>query len=161
YDSQGVIYEGILSDLEEASSLLSGSADSYKEIFPSADVISEGNPAKWRKFANSLRLRYLMRISNKKDVGSEFASIAQSQPIFESNDDNAYLNFTGSSDATAWPSNAVYDGGSGSNYRRIHPAATLVEVMRERNDPRMKIWFKPVELPTAASTDYPDRKSVV
>lgn len=160
YDSQEVIYEGILSDLEEASSLLSGSADSYKEIFPSADVIYEGNPAKWRKFANSLRLRYLMRISNKKDVGSEFASIVQSQPIFESNDDNAYLNFTGSSDATAWPSNAVYDGGSGSNYRRIHPAETLVEVLRERNDPRMHIWFKPVEIPTAASTTIPNNTIV-
>lgn len=160
YDSQEVIYQGILDDLAEASNLLSGSPDSYREIFPSADVIYGGNPAKWRKFANSLRLRYLMRISNKKDVGSEFASIAQNQPIFQSNDDNAYLNFTGSSEATAWPSNAIFDGGSGSNYRRIHPAATLVEVMRERNDPRMAIWFKPVEIPTAASTDYPDNTIV-
>lgn len=159
YDSQEAIYDGILADLATASELLAGSPDSYKEIFPTADAIYEGSPAKWRKFANSLRLRYLMRISNKKDVGSQFASVAQ-QPIFTSNDDNAYLNFTGSSEATAWPSNAVFDGGSGSNYRRIHPAATLVEVMRERNDPRMKIWFKPVELPTAASTDYPDNTVV-
>ncbi|HLU94172.1 MAG TPA: SusD/RagB family nutrient-binding outer membrane lipoprotein, partial [Membranihabitans sp.] len=87
YDSQEVIYSGILADLAEASSILSAAPDSYKEIFPDADVIYGGDPIKWQKFANSLRLRYLMRISNKKDVGSEFASIANSQPIFTSNDD--------------------------------------------------------------------------
>ena len=158
YDSQEVIYEGILADLSEAASLLSGSPDSYSEIFPEADPLYGGNPAKWQKFANSLRLRYLMRISNKKEVGNEFANVAQ-QPIFTSNDDNAYLNFTGANETTAWPSNAVFDA-SGSNYRRIHPAATLVEIMRDRNDPRMDVWFTRVEIPTAASTTIPNNTIV-
>lgn len=160
YDSQEVIYNGILADLAEASSILSAAPDSYKEIFPDADVIYAGDPIKWQKFANSLRLRYLMRISNKKDVGSEFASIANSQPIFTSNDDNAYMNYTGSNETTAWPENSVFDGTGGSNFRRIHPAATLVEALRERNDPRIDIWFAKVELPTAASTSYPDNTVV-
>ena len=152
YDSQEVIYNGILADLAEASSILSAAPDSYKEIFPDADVIYGGDPIKWQKFANSLRLRYLMRISNKKDVGSEFASIANSQPIFTSNDDNAYMNYTGSNETTAWPENSVFDGTGGSNFRRIHPAATLVEALRERNDPRIHIWFAKVELPTPSTT---------
>lgn len=160
YDSQEVIYNGILADLAEASSLLSGSRDSYKEIFPDADVIFHGDPSKWRKFANSLRLRYLMRISNKKDVQSEFASIAQNEPLLSSNADNAYMNYPGSNDATAWPSNTEFDGTNGSNFRRIHPAETLVEAMRERNDPRMPIWFSKVEVPTQASTTIPNNTVV-
>lgn len=160
YDSQETIYNGILADLEEAASLLSGSRDSYKEIFPDADVIYSGDPAKWRKFANSLRLRYLMRISNKTDVSSEFASVAQSEPIFESNADNAYMNFPGSNETSAWPANTVFDGTNGSNFRRIRPAATLVEALRERNDPRIDIWFAMVEIPTQPSTTIPNNTIV-
>lgn len=156
YDSQEVIYNGILADLKEAASLLSDSKNSYKEIFPDADVIFNGDPAKWRKFANSLRLRYLMRISSKNDVKSEFASIAQSEPIFSSNDDNAYMNYPGVNVATAWPANwTSFDDTNGSNFRRRHPAGTLVEAMRQLNDPRMAIWFAKVEIPTQPSTTIP------
>ncbi|MBY5959955.1 SusD/RagB family nutrient-binding outer membrane lipoprotein [Membranicola marinus] len=160
YDSQETIYQGILADLEEAAGLLAADKDSYKEIFPAADVIYNGDPAKWQKFANSLRLRYLMRISNKKDVSSEFANIAQSAPIFTSNDDNAYMKYPGSNDASAWPANTVFDGTNGSNFRRIRPAETLVEALRERNDPRIDIWFEPVEIPTQPSTEIPNNTIV-
>src|SRR5690606_23758643 len=61
YDSQEVIYDGIIADLTEAATLLSDSPDSYREIFPEADPLYGGDPAKWQKLANSLRLRYLMR----------------------------------------------------------------------------------------------------
>src|SRR5690606_15561931 len=112
----------------------------------------------WQKLANSLRLRYLMRISNKKDVSSEFAQVSQ-QPILSSNDDNAYMNYTGSNDVTAWPNNAEIDD-SGSKYRQTTPAGHLAETKRERNDPRMDIWFTRVEIPTQPSTTIPNNTIV-
>uniref|UniRef100_UPI0023F48C61 SusD/RagB family nutrient-binding outer membrane lipoprotein n=1 Tax=Hallella bergensis TaxID=242750 RepID=UPI0023F48C61 len=62
YDEQQDIYtgeEGIIRLLQRADDLLATS----KDQLPS-DIIYEGNRMKWRKLANSLRLRYLIRISN-------------------------------------------------------------------------------------------------
>ncbi|GAA5224743.1 SusD/RagB family nutrient-binding outer membrane lipoprotein [Membranihabitans marinus] len=155
YDSQEVIYKGVIADLKEAAQLLSSPKDSYKEILPSADVYYNGDPVKWQKFANSLLLRYLMRVSNKMDVQSDFVSVAQSGDIFQSNDDSALMPFLGQSDSDAWPANADprFDDTNGSNYRRIRPAATLVESLRSKNDPRIAVWFEKVEIPTQFITE--------
>jgi hypothetical protein len=66
YDSQEVIYAGIIADLEKANKLLSKQKSEYSSIVENVDVIYAGDPTKWRKFANSLALRYFMRISGKK-----------------------------------------------------------------------------------------------
>lgn len=159
YNSQDEIYTGIIEDLKQASQLLSkGGKNAYPEIgeaTENADVIYSGDPEKWQKFANSLLLRYLMRVSNKMDVSTDFVNIAQNQPIFESNADNALMNFPGSNETSAWPDNTVFDGTDGSNFRRIRPAQTLVEVLRERNDPRIGVWFAKVEIPTVLSDEHP------
>ena len=66
YDSQEAIYTGILADLEKANTLLSKNAVEYTSTPGTADVYYQGNPTKWRKLANSLMLRFYMRISTKK-----------------------------------------------------------------------------------------------
>src|SRR6056297_2322105 len=66
YDLQKDIYLGILSDLDDANTLLSKSSQSYANIKTSQDLIYEGNAKKWQKFANSLALRYYMRLSEKE-----------------------------------------------------------------------------------------------
>jgi len=66
YDSQEAIYTGILADLEKANTLLSKTKAEYTSTIDGADVYYAGDPTKWRKLANSLALRYFMRISSKK-----------------------------------------------------------------------------------------------
>jgi hypothetical protein len=63
YDDQKSIYEGILNDLKTANQLLSKPVNEYSVNPGSADLNYNGNAAKWRKLANSLALRYYMRIS--------------------------------------------------------------------------------------------------
>ncbi len=159
YNTQEEIYTGIIEDLKQASQLLSkGGRSAYPGISSateSADVIYSGDPVKWQKFANSLLLRYLMRVSDKIDVSIDFVNIAENEPIFEGNEDNALMNFPGSNETSAWPNNTVFDGTDGSNFRRIRPAQTLVEALRERNDPRIDVWFEEVEIPTVLSDEYP------
>lgn len=80
YDTQEAIYEGILSDLATANEIMNTSAGSIV-----GDIVYGGNVTKWRKLANSLRLRYLMRISNKKNVGADMQAIINdptASPIF-------------------------------------------------------------------------------
>lgn len=70
YDTQEEIYNGILADLERANDILGTSAEAV-----SGDLIYGGSVAKWKKLANSLRLRYLMRLSNKRSVNAEMQAI--------------------------------------------------------------------------------------
>src|SRR5690606_13649063 len=65
FDSQESIYKGIIEELKTANTLLSKSVGEYEGISPDADVIYGGSPAHWRKMANSLMLRYYMRLSAK------------------------------------------------------------------------------------------------
>lgn len=159
FDSQEVIYTGILADLEKANTLLSKSKAEYSSIVDNVDVFYAGDPAKWRKMANSLALRYYMRISAKKsDVAKagieKIVGNAAQYPIITTNSEDATMGFPGSSDGTSWPANAVYDA-SGSNYRRLKMAGTFVEALQALKDPRLPIWANKVEVPLVVDASLP------
>lgn len=159
YDSQELIYAGILADLEKANTLLSKPKSEYSSIVDNVDVYFGGDPTKWRKFANSLALRYYMRISAKKsDVAKagieKIVGNATQYPIITTNTDDVTMAFPGTSNDTSWPANAVYDV-SGSNYRRIKMAATLVETLQSISDPRLGIWANKVEVPLVLDDKLP------
>ena len=150
FDSQEAIYTGILADLEKANTLLSKNATEYTATVGTADVFYQGAPAKWRKLANSLALRYYMRISGKKpDVAKagieKIVANATQYPIITAIADDAAMPFAGNSDADSWPSNAIYDA-SESNYRRIKMAAPFVDRLLALKDPRLAIWANKVKI---------------
>lgn len=159
FDSQETIYTGILADLEKANTLLSKSKAEYSGIVDNVDVYYGGDPTKWRKMANSLALRYYMRISAKKaDVAKagieKIVGNAAQYPIITVNTEDATMGFPGTSDGTAWPANAVFDV-SGSNYRRIKMAGTLVESLQSLKDPRLAVWANKVEIPLVVDATLP------
>jgi hypothetical protein len=159
YDSQEVIYTGILADLDKANKLLSKQKSEYSSIVDNVDVIYNGDPVKWRKLANSLALRYYMRISAKKaDVAKagieNIVKNPANYPIITTNAEDATMGFPGTSDGTSWPANAVFDV-SGSNYRRIKMANTFVEYLQGVNDPRLGIWAAKVEIPLVVDATLP------
>ena len=159
FDDQQTIYTGVIADLEKASALLSKPKAEYSGIVDNVDVYYGGDPAKWRKMANSLLLRYYMRISSKlPDVakaGIEKIAASEAQfPIIASNADDATMSFPGNSEADSWPANAVIDA-SGSNYRRIKMCATFVNRLEELKDPRLAIWAKKVEVPLVVDATLP------
>lgn len=151
YDSQEAIYTGILADLEKANTLLSKNAVEYTSTPGTADVYYQGNPTKWRKLANSLMLRFYMRISTKKpDVAKagieKIMANAVQYPIITAIADDAAMPFAGNSNDDSWPANAVYDA-SASNYRRLKMAATFVNKLLDLKDPRIAVWANKVQIP--------------
>jgi hypothetical protein len=161
FDSQQAIYAGIFADLEEANALLSKSAGEYSDINPAQDLIYSGDPARWRKFANSLALRYYMRIS-MKDPSTAKAGIEKivgnpsQYPIITAAADDANLQYLGNNSTDSWPANTVFDATQESNFRRIKMCATLVDTMRLLNDPRLALWAAPVEIPLVIDPDAPE-----
>ncbi|MCE4562826.1 SusD/RagB family nutrient-binding outer membrane lipoprotein [Maribellus sp. CM-23] len=144
FDAQKDVYEGVLTDLKTASGLLEG-LDSKLSVLPSSDLLYGGDRDQWIKFANSLRLRYCLRLHNKKEelsinTVSEFKDAASK--VFGSNADNATLVLLGLSDENSAVGGPVR---SSNKPYAFKPGKPLVDYLKERNDPRLQRWVNPVE----------------
>jgi hypothetical protein len=160
YDSQKDIYTGILEYLETANTLLSKSQSEYQDINSTQDVVYDGSVAKWRKFANSLALRYYMRISAKESViaktGIEKIAADPGQyPIIMDASEDATISYIGNSTSDSWPCNTTFDL-SETNWRRLKMCSTLVEKLQELDDPRLSLWASKVEIPIVIDPAQPD-----
>jgi hypothetical protein len=148
YDDQKSVYKGVLADLKSAELILGDAGIVNHKIAASADVMYGGDPVKWRKFVNSLRLRYCMRLIDKKadlsplgvDIVSEFNAAASQ--TFTSNVDNAVVNYLGTT------GNNSAKGGllntSNPEYQ-TKPCKTMVDELKSYNDPRLHRWAIPVQ----------------
>lgn len=152
FDPQQDIYHALLADLETANGLLSKSAQDYKNIMPSQDVLYHGDVSKWRRFANSLALRYYMRLSEKE---REFArqgiqkitSDPATYPLITSASDDANVAYIGSSPSDSWPTTMAFDPDPSGSYMRVKLCATLVNAMQQYDDPRLGVWANKIEIP--------------
>lgn len=89
YDAQSSIYPALIEQLKTAANMLDANAASFK-----GDLIYFGDTNKWIKFANSLRARLAMRMSEVDATAAQAAlNDALSGPVFESNADNAVMAF--------------------------------------------------------------------
>lgn len=77
FDSQESIYRQLLADLEWVDDHIDPTAvnDEPFRTFKTFDNLFHGDMNKWRKFANSIRLRQAMRVSNKQPF-PDFAKAA-------------------------------------------------------------------------------------
>ncbi|MGN6439709.1 MAG: SusD/RagB family nutrient-binding outer membrane lipoprotein [Agriterribacter sp.] len=146
YDKQADIYTGLLAELEKANTLI---AEGTETISPTYDLMYQGDKTKWQKFANTLRIRLLMRASNKiSDAGAKIAAILgnTATPVFGDNSTNAAISYIGAIADNSWrggTNNWSTDG----EFDRRRPCKTLVDLLTTLNDPRQKVWFAPVERP--------------
>lgn len=167
FDDQQYIYEGILADLELANTLLSKDKDEYFLGSPAYDVVYYGEPEKWRKFANSLMLRYYMRLSEKlpevAQTGVEkILGDPSNYPIFESNNHNAFVEYVGGNAWDSW-AGGEFNWPSGNDFRRRKPCKTIVDTLKLLNDPRLEIWVSPVDIQIAVEEPpytYPDDEDI-
>ena len=90
YAPQSKIYTDILKQLSEASDMI----DENEPVFSQGDPLYGGDATKWKKFANSLRLRIAMKISGvDAAIANTHIADALSDGVFASNDDNAILTY--------------------------------------------------------------------
>jgi hypothetical protein len=116
--------------------------------------------ALWQKFANSLAIRYYMRISTKEPEiarsGIEkIATHPDQYPIILDASDDAAFAYIGNSNSDAWPSNTAYDI-SETNYRRLKMCSTLVNKLQVLGDPRLAVWANKIEIPIVVDAAKPD-----
>ena len=96
YDSQEFIYRDIIAQLDTANAILTVDGDAIE-----GDILYNNDILKWKKFANSLRMRLLLRMSARDEAFvttelTKMVSDPDTYPIFVDNTDNAALAYLGS-----------------------------------------------------------------
>jgi hypothetical protein len=144
YDAQKDIYADLFKQLDAAVKALSGASNSLG----AADPIYSGNPVKWQRFANSLRLRLAMQLVNVDPATTNAqvaAALAAPGGVFTSNADNAELQ---------WPGDGVFNNPWSNNFlsRDDHRMSqTFMNIMLNMSDPRIPVFAQPTQ---ADSTKY-------
>lgn len=134
YDSQEAIYADMLDQLARANTLLASGNGSID-----GDILLDGDAAKWRKFANSLRLRLLMYAHGQiADADAQFASIVSEGAIMSSNDDNAALTYTGS-----FPNQFPLINLKTGDFDAVALSDASLSVMQQYEDPRLLRYARP------------------
>ncbi|MBT8398669.1 MAG: SusD/RagB family nutrient-binding outer membrane lipoprotein [Gemmatimonadetes bacterium] len=133
YDAQADVYAGLLADLTAGAGMLSSAG----QDFGGGDLIYGNDFTKWRKFANSMRMRLAMRMSEVNPGTAQSAFVAAYQAGgFTSNDDNAMLQWTG-----APYENPFYENYLGRDDNSI--SMKMVETLKDLNDPRLPLYAEP------------------
>jgi hypothetical protein len=91
-----------------------------------------------------------MRASNKlPDVATQIATIVNDPsgtPVFNTAEDNVSISYIGTTTDNSWKGGTLNDN-DGGEFDRRRPCKTLVDKLTELNDPRLKVWVAPVEMP--------------
>jgi len=144
YDKQADIYAGLLKELETAAADITGGTEI---VSPTYDLMFGGDKVQWQKFTNSLKLRLLMRASAKyADAGTKIAATAALPLLTDAADKNASIAYVGTSTVNSWIGGSN-NWGNGGEFERRRPSKTLVDKMVSLNDPRVPVWFAPIENP--------------
>lgn len=136
YDTQKSIYENFFKELKEAAAEL----DQSKASYGSADLIYKGNVTKWKKFANSLRLRLALRIRYADAVMAKANMIdLQESDLIIARSDDAFLYTSNTYPEQRNPGYNYLVGLGGLNEGR-HIGKTVLDILNNNNDPRIKIY---------------------
>ena len=136
YDSQEVIYKGMLATLENAATTFSSSSPS----FSSGEVIYGGDVNSWKKLTHSLMLRYAMRIVDvDPQTAGTYINMAATN-LMTSNADNALFTF----DASIARANPLFRNVSPQSGNRDDYAVSeyLVTMLTDLGDPRLEKYAK-------------------
>ncbi|HXL05532.1 MAG TPA: SusD/RagB family nutrient-binding outer membrane lipoprotein [Gemmatimonadales bacterium] len=136
YDTQQAIYTALFADLTKASQQIDLSGIPPAGVgFPKGDIMYGGDLTKWRKFANSLRLRLAMHLASVDPATAQSEALsALAAGVFQSNADNAQLLYL----AGAPNQNPIYDDALGRDDYGM--SKTFVDSLLSWKDPRLPVF---------------------
>lgn len=137
YDQQQAIYMetgGILDNLKQGINAL----ERYQGPgILEGDILYNGDLQAWIRLANSLQLKYLMRISERLDVSEQVATIFEEGNFIQSNEANAAFDFASP------PNNFRMSTARIGDYNIYIMSETIEAILKSLDDPRMAIFFRP------------------
>lgn len=138
YDLQENIYnssDGIIDNLNQA--ILSMESYSGAQSLE-GDILYGGDLNLWIKFANSLKIKYLIRISDRENVSTELAAIFNSGMYLSNNLENATFDFS-----DGQPNNFRMATLRDGDFNLFILSETAEEILKTNRDPRLEIFYRP------------------
>jgi hypothetical protein len=139
YDTQQSIYSDMLKELKEAAAQLDEDSEGN---YGSADLIYGGNIDKWRRFANSLRLRLALRARYADEVlAKQHIGELINDDLIENNSGSAFVS---TSDDFEDNQNPVYNSiVNNKGMLTTFMGQTIIDILNSGNDPRLPIIATP------------------
>lgn len=159
YTNQETIYYDLMDRLDAAIANLDPGAQGF---IGGTDLYYNGDMESWVKFANSLKMRMAIVLSDT-DPGAAQTAIEEASPnAFESNADNAVLPFT----TTPPNTNPIWEWIIQSNRNDFVASNTMIDFMNDVDDPRLPIHFAQrggeyIGGPYGTSNDYSNYSPMV
>lgn len=144
YDDAKMIYDDLISRAHTAAQTLENATEAPGDL-ASADIICHGDLSLWTKLAYSVELRLLMRVSNVQTVDEQVLAIYKKCLAPEENIDAnpGYLSETDKMNIFfqyyGWNKNSE----PVTNLRQYCPTSILVDLLRDNNDPRLRVYADP------------------
>ena len=138
YDLQSDIYQkenGILDNLEKGIAAITAYTGA---IALEGDILYQGDLSRWIGFANSLKIKYLMRISGKVDVANALQTVFSNGNYIAENNQNASFDFTNSE-----PNSFRLAQLRVGDFNNFVLSETMEEILTDLNDPRISTFFRP------------------
>ncbi|CAG5000807.1 hypothetical protein DYBT9275_02536 [Dyadobacter sp. CECT 9275] len=138
YDSQQEIYKDLLKELKESAAALN--ADPTLPSFGAADIVMQGNVDKWRRFANSLRLRLATRIRYADEaLAKQHIAEVVTAPLIDDNSFNVFLTTVNGSDTRN--RNPLWNDPLNDYPQSV--SFTVTETLKMLKDPRLPVFLLP------------------
>jgi hypothetical protein len=136
YDAQADIYADLIKELDEATAQIDESAGSIE-----GDIIYDGDMASWKRFAQSLKLRVGMRMSEvAPELAAKTVQEALAAGVFASNSEQAGFQYLSSQpNFSHW----YYTHFIGTPTLSV--ANTMIDKLLGNNDPRLQAYAREKE----------------
>lgn len=147
YDDAATVYTKLIARLDAAIAKL----DTSNKSFENGDIIYAGNVAKWKLFANSLKVKLGVNLIDKYPaLAKSTIESAYNSGVITTNSDNAVFKYA----AFAPNYNPIYENLVASGRNDFVPANTLVNQMNALGDPRRAKYFTPLANGTYVGGKY-------
>lgn len=140
FDLQQDVMRGVVDLALEGANTLDAS-----NPFPpvtNGDFIYRGDVNKWRKFGKSLALKFLMYLYNRDEsVADRIIALIEEGDLILTNADNAAIPFFEeiTNANNRWK---LYNQFGGFQQGFLYAGEKMVEVLKDKNDPRLGVYFK-------------------
>ena len=140
YDTQSVIYTGIIALIDTANTLIKTS----DPVVPGADdLIYGGDMTKWQKFSNTLKLRVLLRMAYSNPTGAQtmISAFLATSPKFIGEGDDAKISY-GYNSSNKNPLYAEESSTTLAGIQNLGGSKTCIDSMNSNFDPRKNIFYE-------------------
>ncbi|GJM34747.1 MAG: hypothetical protein DHS20C18_37480 [Saprospiraceae bacterium] len=139
YDAQEQIYtaaNGILDNLDRGIAAIQAYTGNQQL---EGDILFEADLAAWITFANSLKIKFLLRIADRMDVSGQLQAIYDAGDYMKTNAENATFDFT-----DGQPNNFRLATLRAGDFNLFIMSETMEEMLNAYDDPRIAVLFRPI-----------------